>query len=119
MKCVFCGEESGEKRWHLDCFDSIIEEEFGVDVYNILLERSMVIKRGEIPEWIKRLAEEGVEEGRRHITRFKIYLSLAMLKVDKEKIREIIEKFNQNCRPPENERVVEYHIKYLERRFFE
>jgi len=119
MICIFCNKETGtDKRWHLDCFDTAIEEEFGVDMYNLLLERSILIQKGKVPYWIEKLVEEGVEEGRRHKTRFKIYLSLYFLKVPKEKIRELIWKFNENCRPPEKKNIVEYHINYLERRFF-
>jgi hypothetical protein len=116
MICIFCGKETGkEKRWHLDCLDQAIEDEFGIDVYNILLEQAAAIKRDRIPGWLEKLIKEGVDEGRRHITRFKIFCYLKLFKQSPEVIRERIMEFNRNCRPPEDEKEVDYHIRYLER----
>jgi hypothetical protein len=118
MNCIFCCKDSKEKRWHLDCFDEEIEKTFGKEVYDILLEQSIIAQKNSIPAWIERLVAEGVDEGRRNITRFRIYATLFLLRFDEKEIRAKIFEFNKNCRPPENEREVEYHCRYFERRFF-
>ena len=118
MNCVFCNLDSKDKKWHLDCFDTAIEEMFGKDVYNFLLQQSLAINNFSIPHWMERLIQEGVNEGRRNITRFKIYATLFALRNDEKTIREKILEFNKHCRPPENDREVEYHCRQLERRFF-
>jgi hypothetical protein len=117
MNCVFCGKETGtEKRWHLDCFDSAIEQEFGMKMYNLLLLESSKAEMKTIPNWIEKIIKEGVEMGKRHVTRFKLMVTLRALGFDNETIKEKIKEFNSNCRPPEHESIVDYHINYFLRR---
>ena len=116
MNCVFCNNES-QKRYHIDCLDEIIEVEFGTDIYDILLERSAVIRGNGIPYWLETLIGEGVSEGRRNITRFKIFANLQKLGVETSLIEEKIWEFNSHCHPPDMTTEVEYHIRTLKRRF--
>jgi hypothetical protein len=118
MNCIFCGNES-KKKWHIDCLDSAIEEEFGTDVWDMLIEKSLVFKKDAIPEWLENLIQEGVDEGRRYVTRFKIFCSLKKFNQSPDIIREKLLEFNSHCRPPELDRNVEYHVRYLTRRFTE
>lgn len=112
---MFCGKDC-EKKWHLDCFEDAIIEEFGIGVYNILINHAAQQTAPPIPGWIYRLVDEGVEEGKRHKTRFQIYVFLKQLNIEKEEIEKLIWKFNSNCRPPESEEEVNYHVKYLRER---
>lgn len=116
MNCIFCGNES-EKKWHLDCLDVAVEEEFGADAYNFLLAQSVAMQKGTMPFWIERLISEGVDEGRRNIMRFKLVCFLNVLDIPFAEIRKRVWEFNKNCRPPERDREVDYHLRYLERYF--
>lgn len=129
MNCIFCGKEIEGRRYHLDCFEEEIEKVFGKEALNVLylvssghevvhLEEECSFcaapkKREEIFELIKK----GVPEGRRHITRFIIMSNLRRLGYPKEKIKQLIFEFNSNCRPPEKESVVEYHVNYTFKRW--
>lgn len=127
-RVVLCNEhhQGVTKAWEkvrfkiksLDFFDELIEDKFDDDVYLTLLKRSATMQKGSIPLWLEKLIKEGVEEGRRHKTRFKIFSFLNALEIPKEMIKEKILEFNSNCRPPELQTEVDYHIKYLTNRFF-
>jgi hypothetical protein len=117
MNCLFCQKEvKTNKKWHLDCLDDCIEEEFGIDVYNLLLMKSSIYNQEKIPFWLEELIQNGVNEGKRHITRFKIFCYLNLFKQPNETIKQKLIDFNKNCRPPENENIIHYHINYLLKR---
>lgn len=118
MKCVFCNKEVvTNKRWHIDCLDTAIETEFGIDIYNHLLIQSSALQKNFVPFWVERLVKEGVEDGRRHKTLFRIFASLSVLGVDYDIIKKTIIEFNDNCRPPLPKSEIRYHVRYLTRRF--
>jgi hypothetical protein len=117
MQCLFCKKES-EREWHLDCFDDQIIKEFGFDIYNLLLERAAIPKpeKRVMPDFVEQLIKEGVTEGKRHMTRIKLFYFLKIFDVDDKIIAEKLWRFNSNCRPPEEYERVKYHVKYLIRR---
>jgi hypothetical protein len=66
-----------------------------------------------VPDSILNLIKEGVEEGSRHINRYIIIKELFNAGYSDEEILEKVKEFNNNCKPPEQERIVEYHTNYL------
>ena len=114
MECVFCNKEvKNNKKWHLDCLDDCIEEEFGIDIFNQILETSFIFSKEKIPFFVEELIQNGVNEGKRHITRFKIFCYLNLFNQSNGVIKQKILEFNKNCRPPDDENIVNYHINYL------
>ncbi len=127
VKCVFCDRECKGK-YHTDCFDREVWEVFkinhgllylsseGHDLMHLEEECRECQKpkeRGKIFELVK----SGVNEGKRHIARFIIISNLLRLNYERKKIEEFIWEFNNNCKPPEDKRIVRYHLNYLFRRF--
>lgn len=61
--------------------------------------------------WITKTINEGVKEGDRHITRYKLAINLKKSQWNDESIRKKILEFNSHCNPPEDTNIVNYHIK--------
>lgn len=117
MRCLFCNKEVGRerKRWHLDCIDSAIEEEYGIELINLFYEESEIRKK--VPITIKKLIDNGVREGGRHRTRFLIFRTLKERKYPDIEIKAVLRKFNSVCTPPEVGAVVEYHFNNMVKQF--
>lgn len=73
--------------------------------------------RKETKGWIRDIIKKGVYEGKRNITRFKIAVNLKKMGFPKKEIEKRIWEFNSNCKPPSDQREVDYHIKYMFRRW--
>jgi P4 family phage/plasmid primase-like protien len=66
-----------------------------------------------IPENIKELIENGVEEGQRNLNTWIIVKELYKLKYDPLVIEKIVLEFNAKCRPPRDIAEVKNHVNYL------
>jgi hypothetical protein len=128
MNCIFCGKECNGK-YHMDCFDSEIEQVYGSNalptLYMLMAGHDLTHIETECAECTKPrkrdeifdLIRKGVEEGKRHITRFIIMSNLRRMNFSKEAIEKHVLEFNNNCRPPEDEKIVRYHMKNTFRRW--
>jgi len=133
MICLFCNKDINPdlgKKYHLDCFDTEIEETFGNDaLIKLLVFKDHLfehntsycpvcnpgLNRGD--KWITQTIASGAEKGKRYELRWRLFINMKFLGYDAEKIRELITEFNQNCIPPEKEGSVSYHISYMLRRY--
>jgi len=69
--------------------------------------------KGEMPDYIKQLIQNGGNEGDRHKNAFIIVKELYNRGFSKEEIIENIRIFNNNCSPPKPEYMVDNHVNYL------
>ncbi len=118
MNCIFCNVECKEIRYHLDCFDTEIEKNFGIDVMNYLYENSKALNRkDQIPEWTESVLRQGVGEGKRNKMLFVLFSTLKKCNTQDEEIKRRLIEFNKKCRPPLPDKEIDYHVRYLTRRF--
>lgn len=61
--------------------------------------------------WIKQLMANGVDKGKRHLTRYKVMLYWKRRGSSDEEIMEKVLEFNSRCTPPEPENIVKSHVK--------
>ncbi len=66
--------------------------------------------------WIKQTIENGVDEGKRNLTRFKLISNMFRKGWKDEEITKKIMEFNSKCNPPDEERQVKYHVRYTLKR---
>lgn len=112
MKCVFCdGEVVTNKRWHMDCLDTAIEEEYGIATMNAIWEFVSEREKKNVPEWLMKIIKTGVPRGRRHIIRGMIMINLHKRGFTNEEVAVLVMKFNDKCKPPEKLYTIKYHIK--------
>jgi hypothetical protein len=71
------------------------------------------IPKQELPVYINHLIKFGVKEGERHKNRFIIIKEMYNAGYSQEEIIRNVLAFNKNCSPPENEFIVENHIRRL------
>lgn len=103
--------------------DEWIESKYGEEIWSILgmigTNHKMIHDLGNCPEcnkpmeklWVRQLIENGADEGKRHISRYKIMMNLKRFGIEEKKIKEKIMEFNRNCRPPEQEKIVLNHVR--------
>jgi len=124
--CIFCDKpvySDCPKPYHLDCFDTLLEKEFGVDaLFNILMWRDHKLEHADDcpvcknDNWINYKINQGAPEGKRHRMRWSLFVGMRQRNWSPEKISAALLNFNAHCNPPENENAVKYHIEYLLRR---
>ena len=111
MKCVFCDTDAApEKRWHIDCLDSAIEEEYGMQTMNEIWKFVADRSRKMVPAWLTNIMRKGTTDGDRHRMRYVVMITLFKQGFTDDEIAVFVRKFNDKCRKPEDERVVETHI---------
>lgn len=96
----------------MDDVDTLIEEHYGTETMKMIWGMNK-----KAPEWILKMMKHGAREGERHKTRYIIMISMHKRNFSDEEIEAAVLRFNGNCKPPEQDSVVKYHIKNTLRRF--
>jgi len=95
----------------MDCFDTAIEQEYGIGTMNVIWEYSTEQQRKEIPVWLNHIIMKGAHQGKRHVTRYVIMVNMHARGFSDEEIAITVMKFNKRCNKPVNDNILRLHIK--------
>ncbi len=122
--CAFCEKpltENAKYKYHMDCFDEEIEKHFGMNAQFLMISHQdhdwthnhnfCRICRSD--NWLNSAIKNGVEQGMRHFSRWKLFVAMCRKGWSDEQIWNSLLEFNNNCSPPELKDIFEYHVRYM------